>query len=1476
MNRIHRIALIGFTLVAFLTPAVVFSQELKLLFLGDQGSHVPARRFAQLAPVMSERGIVLHYTESVDKLNAETLKAYDGVVLYANIDTIDRKQATALLDFVAAGKGFIPLHCATFCFRNSPEMIALMGGQFQKHGGEEFTVEAAATEHPILKNYQSFESWDETYVHTKHNEKNRTVLEYRRTGLQADGKQREPWTWVRTHGKGRVFYTAWGHDERTWGKTGFQDLVERGIRWACNSDLEPAYRREAANRGFRRPFPVPEMTELPQGEKPFDYVDVGAEIPNYVPSQKWGKQEKPLTEMQLPAKPEVSLTRMVTPRGFKIELFASEPDIQGKPIFMTWDERGRLWVCETVDYPNELQPTGKGRDRIRICEDTNNDGKADKFTVFAEELSIPTSIAFYRGGAIVQNGVETLFLKDTDGDDIADQRSVLFSNWRLGDTHGGVSNFQYGLDNWIWAMQGYNNSAPRRGPGAAAPKDPADAKLPQFRMGFFRFLPDGSKLEFIRSTNNNTWGLGLSEEGLIFGSTANHNPSNFMPIPNRYYERVRGWAPSLTLKPIANTHLFNAISDRVRQVDHHGGYTAGAGHALYTARQYPSEYWNRAAFVCGPTGKLIGTFVLESEGAGFRSSSPFNLLASDDEWTAPIMAEVGPDGCVWVLDWYNFVVQHNPTPQGFKTGKGAAYETKLRDKKHGRIYRVVYTGDKGEPSLADVPALEAASPSECVQALSHSVMLVRKHAQRLLIERGKTDIAPALIDIVDNGETDEIGLNVGAIHALWTLHGLGLLNGNDHEATAAAVRALEHSSAGVRRNAIAVLPRNETLNDALLKENLLHDPNPQVRLAALLAIADAPTSLESGEAVSAAIESGGLTNDRWLRDAAISAAAANDANYLKATARLPDPSDATLETVEIVASHFARGDDISGLSPLLANLKKADLNLVEAVLNGLSQTRTSHAIKLTDDAVASLETLMNRLPAVSRGRLVRLAVSWGSESFADKIQAIADALLNDVQDQDKTDAQRIAAAKQLIEFDPENGDRVEGVLDEVSSRISPQLAQGLLAALESSRDDELGMQLAKRLKSFTPTMQSAAIGVLLKRPAWTKSLLAAAESGDVSLDVLALDQKQALSSHPDKQIRTKSNELFARGGSLPNADRQKVLQQLLNLTTQTGDADKGAEVFKKSCSKCHMHSGVGAKVGPDLTGMAVHPKKELLTHIIDPSRNVEGNFRVYTVLTEDGRVLSGMLASESQTAIELFNAEGKKVSLLRDDIDEMLRSNKSLMPEGFEKQIKNNELIDLLEFLVRRGKYLPLDLAKAATIASDRSMFVSQENAYERLVFPKWTPQTFKGIPFQLIDPNGGKTPNVILLNGPRGPISRQMPKSAKLAVNGPARAVHLLSGVSGWGHPIGEVGSLSMLVRLNYSDGKTEDHELNNGIHFADYIRRIEVPESEFAFDLRGQQLRYLAIHPKRAEPIASIEFVKGSDQSAPLVMAVTVESAK
>jgi len=410
---------------------------------------------------------------------------------------------------------------------------------------------------------------------------------------------------------------------------------------------------------------------------------------------------------------------------------------------------------------------------------------------------------------------------------------------------------------------------------------------------------------------------------------------------------------------------------------------------------------------------------------------------------------------------------------------------------------------------------------------------------------------------------------------------------------------------------------------------------------------------------------------------------------------------------------------------------------------------------------------------------------------------------------------------------------------------------------------------------LTPAAVRQAMTVLLRRSEWTETLLTAAQQGEVDLNRLDLDQKQALAAHPNSLLAFRAMRLLEAGGSLPNADRQAVLDELMPLAERTGDPALGHEVFKQQCAKCHTHGGEGNQIGPDLTGMAVHPKSELLVHLIDPSRSVEGNYRTYSVVTTDGLIVTGLMASESRTAVELFDAEGKRQVILRENIDQLVASNKSLMPEGFEKQVPPEAIVNLLEFLTQRGKYLPLPLTRSATAVSTRPMFYARNPAGQRMAFDDWKPKTAFGVPFQLIDPAGDRVNNVILLHSTNGDFPPRMPKSVSVPCNAAAVAIHLLGGVAGWGAkgPL-ESGTVSMIVRLHYADGTSEDHPLRNGEQVADYIARYDVPESQFAFDLGGKQIRYLSIVPQRDAVIHEIEFVKGDDRTAPLVMAVTVET--
>lgn len=1426
------------SLLAFLAPEA--GPPLRVLFLGDRGHHQPADRAEQLIPVMAGRGIAVEYTEDVSALNPERLAKYDALLLYANIDAITPEQEKALLDYVSNGGGFAPIHCASYCFRNSEAFVALVGAQFEKHGTGEFETKVVAPEHPIMAGLIPFATWDETYAHTKHHPEGRTVLQTR-----PDPAGDEPWTWAREHGKGRVFYTAYGHDHRTWGQPGFHDLIERGLRWAAHKgdvyDSRPS---------------------VPKDAKPLAYEAPKGKIPNYLPGQSWGTLGKPIDSMQRPLAPADSARHVVAPKGFAAELVVAEPDVT-KPIALNWDHRGRLWVAESLDYPNVKHPGEGGRDRLKVCEDTDGDGRPDKFTVFAEGLNVPTSFTFADGGVIVAQAPDFLFLKDTDGDGKADMKKVLFTGWGSDDTHAGPSNLRYGLDNQIWGIVGY-----------AAFDGNVGGERHSFRQGIYRFAPDGSKLEFLRSTNNNSWGLGFSEEGLVFASTANGCPSVYLPIPNRIYESVRGGSARV-LANIADSNRFFPITPNVRQVDFHGGFTAAAGHALYTARAYPEHYWNRTAFVAEPTGHLVATFSLHPRGADFASHNAWNLVAGDDEWFAPIAAEVGPDGNVWVLDWYNYIVQHNPTPQGFTTGKGNAYETPLRDQSHGRIYRVVWKGDGGKPT-GDSSPLDPNDGKGLVAALKRDNQFWRMHAQRLLVERGKPDVIPDLLAMAAEPDADAIGLNVGAIHALATLRGLKALDDPAGPARSAVVGALKHRSAGVRRVAIESLPRDEASTTAILASGILKDADAQVRLAGLIVLAESPASEDAGKAIAQAVVDGIAQGDPWLADAAVAAAARNDRAFLAAlVGQGGEISPAALGVAAKVAEHYARGRPAETIGGLLAGLAASKSNAVGAILEGIAKGWPRDAApKLEGDAAKALRALLVALPPESKGTLVALASRWSVQGFEEQARAYAGELLALAADDAKPERERAVAARQAIELRRDDPEAVATLMQAITPRTPADLAASWLDAASRSEAKGSGTAVLDALPALTPTLRSQALRALMGRSEWTAALVEAIGAGKVRLTDLALDQRQALAAHPDAAIAAKAKALMDQGGGLPDPDRQKVIESLGPLVLKGGEPARGHEIFRQQCAKCHKHGEEGGQVGPDLSGMAAHPREELLVHILDPSRSVEGNFVQYTLLRDDGRVLNGLLASETKTAVELLDAEGKSHSVPRDEIEQLAASSKSLMPEGFEKQVPAEGLADLLAFLTQRGKYLPLDLHKTATIASTQGMFYSKDAQAERLIFPDWAPKTFQGIPFSLVDPQGGRVPNVVMLNGPQGAFPPRMPKAVELPCHTPAKAIHLLSGVSGWGYAGGTPSeSVSMIVRLRYADGTTEDHPLKDGVHFADYIRVVDVPGSALAFRLRGQQVRYLSIAPKKAEIIDRIEFVKGDDATAPVVVAVTVE---
>ncbi|MEX0778241.1 MAG: PVC-type heme-binding CxxCH protein [Balneolales bacterium] len=922
--------------------------SLQVLFLGDDGHHRPAERIQEVIPYFAKRGINIHYTDRQEDLTLSRLEEFDVFMQFGNRSHLTSEQEKALLSYVHNGGGFVALHSASASFLNSDAFINLVGGAFNWHGVGVLKTDLTEPNHPVLDGLSSIESWDESYVHVAHNP-DKTVLSVR----EEDG-HKEPWTWVRNHGDGRVFYTAWGHDSRTWTNAGFQQLLERGLRWsagdwALDAEFAPA--------------------ELTYGE---------GELPYYPAGEDWGTTGNPIKQIQNPLNLKESMEHLVIDPSFSIELFAADPEISN-PIDMAWDEQGRLWITETVDYPNKFADDRIGNDRIKILEDTNGDGKADNITIFAEGLNIPTSLVLSNGGAIVAQAPDILFFKDTTGDGKADHKEVLMTGWQTFDTHAGPNNLQYGFDNQIWGAVGY-----------AGFEGSVGNEEFNFAQGFFRFKPDVSEMEFVSNTTNNTWGLGFNEEGVAFGSTANGNPAVHSAVSNKFYESVSGWnSPRLPM--IANNDNIYALPDSIRQVDHHGRFTSGSGFHVYTARDFPKEYWNRMAFVSEPTGHLMSKFILESDGSGYKADNSWNLIASLDEWFSPIQAKVGPDGALWFVDWYNLVIQHNPQPDGWDLGEGNAYVSDLRDRDHARIYRVVYN----EAEHKEAFNLKNASAGELVSALNHDNLFWRLTAQRLLVERGDTDVLPALYQLTKENRVDELGLTPGALHALWTIHGLGALDGSNTDALQVALNSLHHPSSSVRRSALMVLPRNQDISNKILNAGFLPNPDvpggvgyrrmsgdPQVRLAALLALAEMPSSESAGRSIAELLLNEADANDRWIRDAATAAGSRHDRSFLAhiLDKEINQNADSTYKAnvasaIERITRHHADKGASGALAGQLASLRNTDHTIGLAFVGGL--------------AAGSNEVLASKFNSQQKNALRELRASLPVE-YSEKLDALAD------------------------------------------------------------------------------------------------------------------------------------------------------------------------------------------------------------------------------------------------------------------------------------------------------------------------------------------------------------------------------------------------------------------------------------------------------------------------------------------------------
>ena len=479
-------------------------------------------------------------------------------------------------------------------------------------------------------------------------------------------------------------------------------------------------------------------------------------------------------------------------------------------------------------------------------------------------------------------------------------------------------------------------------------------------------------------------------------------------------------------------------------------------------------------------------------------------------------------------------------------------------------------------------------------------------------------------------------------------------------------------------------------------------------------------------------------------------------------------------------------------------------------------------------------------------------------------------LLAKASNEDFSDAERILALRQAIPLGVD-AETVDALLKLATPKANDSFSAGLVEELGASDSPAVATELLKRWRRLPPLAQRTTLSVLLSRPTWTRALLDALDDGNLKPVSLRAVHVQRLLRHPDKVIAERAKGILAKFGRVPDTDRSTLIETLLPALSKKGDTAKGKALFQQQCTQCHRQSDSGGSGGPDLTAISLRDRASLATDILDPNGLVDENYRQQILELRDGRILFGFVKNETPASIDFVDSDSRARVFARKDIAALTPTALSPMPEGFE-QLGAEPLRDLLEFLTTRPRFIPLPLTKVATIASNQAMF-GGENVNEKIAMQRWGPQLIENVPFFVPEPEKNAK-NVLLLYGPKGAVSATMPKTVQVPCNAPANAIHLLSGVSGNGFPLTPKDSVSLIVRLHYEDGADEDRELRNGIQFADFNSEADVPESKLALKLRNQQVRFLTIQPKRpGAVIKSIEFIKGPDDTAPLVLGITIE---
>lgn len=959
--------------------------------------------------------------------------------------------------------------------------------------------------------------------------------------------------------------------------------------------------------------------------------------------------------------PEEAAREMTVPEGFRVTLFAGEPDVQ-QPIAMAIDDKGRLWIAEAYSYPQRV-PEAEARDRIIIFEDKDGDGKFDHRKVFIEGLNLVSGMEVGFGGVWVGAAPNLMFISDTNGDDVPDgQPQILLDGWGYQDTHETLNSFIWGPDGWLYGCHGVFTHSRVGKPGS-----PDNERVP-INAGIWRYHPVRHTFEVFAQGTSNPWGVDFNDRGQAF-LTACVIPHLYHIIQNARYERQAG--PHFNpytyddIKTIAvHRHYVGATPHSGNgRSDSAGGGHAHAGAMIYLGGSWPAKYRDQI-FMNNIHGARINQDLLTQKGSGYVGNRAPDFLFANDEWSQILYLTYGPDGSAYMIDWYDKNQCHHGNAVG-------------HDRTNGRIFKVSYVGDSAPAKSQTSVDLKKLNDDKLIDLLGDQNDWYVRHARRILQERTAASANPngvknsasseRLERLIADSSSDE----TRRLRALWAMNAISGLD------EARLLKGLASDNAYIRAWSIQFAceqgrPANAVLEK--MKELASSDPSQIVRMylasaAQRLPIADrAPIVLGL---VSHAEDSGdhNLPLLYWYA----------------AESLVPDQIDEALSVykaskIPLVRSFVVRRLSQTGDPMILAKVIQTALSNVTdpaeqlAVLNEMSlgmKGRRQVEMPATWNAVfAKLSTSSD---ANVRSKAFGVALTFGDPTAIE-------AQRNLLADTKASDAERLSALDALVGV---NAPNLAPTLQSLVTETPMQLAA--ITALASVEDPKTPAVLIAAFEMLPVAAKRKAIGTLASRATFGLSLLKAVEAKQIPAMDLTGDIIRQLRNLKNSEI----DELIAKVWGTARDTPEEKTKEIAKLKGMLRSAPKspnrpdlalGRAIFAKTCQQCHTLFGSGAQIGPDLTGSNRANIDYVLSNIVDPSALIGKDYQAHIISTNAGRVLTGLIRSEDDTSLTLATAT-ETIVVPKNEIDERIVSPKSMMPDDVVRLLNERELRSLVAYL---------------------------------------------------------------------------------------------------------------------------------------------------------------------------------------------------